>query len=205
MKAFRCLDRTEKRTAEPPPNCESMSKRSGANRISLRKEKTTKGLAMKNKHLSMMAIGVLALSPCARNAECQAQAVITETSTNTTAGTLSEFTPTTETLVVKSESATAPIRYSVTKQTTYVDETGAPIVWERVTPGTPISVQYLRTGDRLVASRVIVRQAAPLVEKKTTTTTTTTRKLTDDEKDAIEEQREKAKERREKARERDDD
>jgi hypothetical protein len=160
---------------------------------------------MKTNHLSLMAVALLALSP-----GVWAQAVITETTATTTAGTLSEFTPTTETLVIKSESAPAPIRYSVTKQTTYVDEAGAPIVWERVTPGTPISVQYVRTGDRLVASRVIVRKAAPVVAppvvEKRTTTTTTTRKLTDDEKDAIEEQREKAKERREKAREeRDDD
>jgi hypothetical protein len=166
---------------------------------------------MNTKQLSLMAMGVLAFSPCVWTSDCNAQTVVTETSATTTAGTLSEFTPTTETLVLKSETAPAPIRYSVTKQTTYVDEAGAPVVWERVTPGTPISVQYVRTGDRMVASRVIVRKAAPVVVpapaavEKRTTTTTTTRKLTDDEKDAIEDAREKAKERREKARERDDD
>ncbi len=175
---------------------------------------------MNTKQLSLMAIGILGFSPCVWTTDCKAQTVVTETTATTTAGTLTEYTPTTETLVLKSETAPAPIRYSVTKQTTYVDETGAPVVWERVTPGTPISVQYIRSGDRMVASRVIVRKAvavvpvapapavvapAPAAVEKRTTTTTTTRKLTDDEKDAIEDAREKAKERREKARDRDDD
>lgn len=107
------------------------------------------------------------------------QTAVTTTSTTTTAGTISEFSP--DTIVVRSETAPDPIRYSYSKTTTYVDETGAPVSLELVKSGLPVTVHYVKEGDRMVASRVIVRKAttttAPaVVEKKTTTTTTTEKK-----------------------------
>ena len=53
---------------------------------------------------------------------------------------------------------------------------------EVVKSGLPVTVQYVREGDQLVASRVIVRRVtrvvptAPVIEEKKTTTTTTTTK-----------------------------
>ena len=77
-------------------------------------------------------------------------------------------------MVVKTESAPAPVRYSVTKQTTVVDESGAPVAIERISAGSPLSIQYTGTGDRLVASRIVVQRpaAAAVTEQQTTTTTT---------------------------------
>jgi hypothetical protein len=101
-------------------------------------------------------------------------------------------------MVVRSETGTSPLRYSVTKQTTIVDDTGAPVSIERISPGSQLSIQYTGSGDRLVASRVVVGRPAtetmtsvPAVTgQQTNTTTTTTRPLTNEEKHALKEERE---------------
>src|SRR3954464_2553512 len=101
------------------------------------------------------------------------------TTTTTSAGTISEFSP--DTIVIRSETSPEPLRYTYSKTTTYVDEAGAPVSMELVKSGLPVTVQYVKEGDRLVANRVIVRRttttavpapAPAVVEKKTTTTTT---------------------------------
>ena len=106
-----------------------------------------------------------------------AQTVVKETTTTTTAGTISEFGA--DTIIVRSETSPTPIRYSYSKTTTYVDETGKAVSMETVKSGLPVTVYYTKDGDRMVATKVIVRNAAPptvpeVETKKTTTTTTTT-------------------------------
>ena len=102
----------------------------------------------------------------------------TTTKTTTSAGTISEFGP--GTIIIKSESSPEPVRYSYSKTTTYVDETGATVSMDTVKSGLPVTVYYTQDGDRMVASKVIVRRAAvvapatPVIEEKKTTTTTTT-------------------------------
>lgn len=124
--------------------------------------------------LAGVAAGMLA------SLSAYAQTAVTTTSTTTTAGTISEFSP--NTIIVRSESAPEPIRYSYTKSTTYVDETGAPVSIETVKSGLPVTVYYTKEGDGMVATKVIVRKAvttsgdATVVEKKSSTTTTTTDK-----------------------------
>jgi len=103
-------------------------------------------------------------------------------------------------MVVRTETSSAPLRYVVSKQTTIVDESGAPVAIERISPGSPLSIQYSGTGDHLVASRIIVQRpttvtapvtTAPVAtQQDTTTSTTTTRALTHEEKHALKEQRE---------------
>jgi hypothetical protein len=141
-------------------------------------------------------IGVIlfAFGLCAWSAELRAQD--TTTTVTTTKGAFTEFVPGSETVVVRSETNPAPLRYVVTKQTTIVDQSGAPIAIDQVRPGSALSVQYTGTGDRLVASRIVVERA-PLATEHTSTTTTTTRTLTHDEKEALEERREHRKERAE--------
>jgi hypothetical protein len=90
----------------------------------------------------------------------------------------------------------------VNKQTTIVDESGAPIAIERISPGSPLSIQYTGTGEHLVASRIVVQRPAEVTtepatttapvaaQQDTTTSTTTTRALTNEEKHALKEQRE---------------
>lgn len=107
----------------------------------------------------------------------QAQTAVS-TTTTTSNGTISEFSP--DTIVVRSESAPEPVRYSYSKTTTYVDEAGAPVSLELVKSGLPVTVHYIKQGDRMIANRVIVHKTtttttggAAVEEKKTTTTTTT--------------------------------
>jgi len=125
----------------------------------------------------------------------------TSTTVTTTNGAFTEYVPGSETMVVKSETGTtSPLRYSVTKQTTIVDETGAPVAIDRISPGSQLSIQYTGSGDRLIASRVVVRRAAAATTavtsvpagtgQQTNTTTTTTRALTHEEKHALKEERE---------------
>ena len=103
----------------------------------------------------------------------------TTTTTTTSAGTISEFSP--KTIVIKTEASPNPVSYSYTKTTTYVDETGAPVSIKTVKSGLPVTVFYVKDGDKMVASKVVVRKtettvpATPTVEEKKTTTTTETK------------------------------
>lgn len=104
-----------------------------------------------------------------------AQTVVKETVTTNAAGTISEFNP--DTIVIRSETSASPVRYYYTDTTTYVDESGAPVTVKTVKSGLPVTVYYTKVGDRMVASKVIVRKAvtAPVEETTTKTTTTTTK------------------------------
>ena len=98
-------------------------------------------------------------------ASAQTPAASTTTTTTTTQnsdGTVSQFSP--DTIVVKSTTSTAPLSYSYSKTTTYVDENGNPVSSETVKSGAPLTVYYTQDGDKMIATKVIVR--------KTTTTTT---------------------------------
>src|SRR5688500_918422 len=81
---------------------------------------------------------------CAWGTGVRAQATTTTTSSSNTAttvtttkGAFTEFVPASETIVVRTETNPAPLRYVVTKQTTSVDEAGVPIPVERISPGSP--------------------------------------------------------------------
>ena len=111
------------------------------------------------KHIAIMAL-------TANFAICgviRAQSTTTTTTKEvTTDGTISSFEP--ETFVIKSEAAAGPITYSYGKTTQYVDEAGNVVTRESIAPGVPVTVHYVREGDRMLADRVVIH--------KTTTTTT---------------------------------
>jgi hypothetical protein len=165
-------------------------------------------------HTTKSRLGLAAAAVLAVSSIATAQQVTVTESSTTNYGTVSQYAPG-QTLVVTRETG-GPLNYTVTKETTFVDETGAPVVAERVTTGVPITVHYVRQGDSMVASRVIVKKTTttapapapvrvtpPVTEttRSTTTTTTPVRPLTEDEREEIEERREEAKERREERRE----
>jgi hypothetical protein len=147
--------------------------------------------------INIIKIGValLAVGICIWSTEVRAQATTTVT---TTKGAFTEYVPGSETMVVRTETSSAPLRYVVSKQTTIVDESGAPVAIERISPGSPLSIQYTGTGEQLVASRIVVQKPAAVTTEPVTTapvatqqtTTSTTRALTHDEKHALKEQRE---------------
>ena len=147
-------------------------------------------------NITKIYAALLALGVCFCMTQGFAQ---TTTTVTTTKGAFTEYVPNSETVVVRTDANPAPLRYSVTKQTTIVDESGAPIAVERISPGSQLSIDYTGSGERLVASRIVVQRpatvtapatSAPAVTEQTNTTTTTTRPLTHDEKHAIKEERE---------------
>lgn len=104
-----------------------------------------------------------------------ASAQVSTTTTTTSAGTVSEFTP--GTITVTSGPSALPVSYASSRTTTYVDENGNPVSVQTIRSGVPVTVYYSQEGDRMVASKVVVRHVVPgddaTVIKKTTTTTTT--------------------------------
>jgi hypothetical protein len=112
---------------------------------------------------------------CPALAQTSDDSSTTTTTTTTTAGTVSEFGP--DGIVIKTTTGTDPVRYTSSKTTTYVDENGKTVSIKTVKSGLPVTVYYTKVGDKLVATKVIVRKAvvAPtnVIEKKKTTTTTT--------------------------------
>jgi len=151
-------------------------------------------------NISKIGAATLAVTLCVWATEVRAQTTTTTTVT-TAKGAFTEFVPGAQTVVVRTE-ASAPLRYVVTKQTRIVDEAGAPVLIERISPGSPLSIEYTGTGENLTASRIVVQKTtavtapvttAPVVSEKHTTTTTT-RTLTDKEKEALKERKEDRKE-----------
>jgi hypothetical protein len=149
-------------------------------------------------NITKIGVALLAVGICIWSTEVRAQATTTVT---TTKGAFTEYVPGSETMVVRTETSSAPLRYVVSKQTTIVDESGAPIAIERISPGSPLSIQYTGNGEHLVASRIVVQRLAEVTtepvttapvaaQQDTTTSTTTTRALTHEEKHALKEQRE---------------
>jgi hypothetical protein len=151
-------------------------------------------------NITKLGAALLAMGLCLASTAAFAQTSTTVTTTN---GAFTEYVPRSETVVVKTETSSAPLRYTVTKQTTIVDESGAPVAIDRISPGSQLAVDYSGSGERLVASRIVVRKPATVTapvttvpattERQTTTTTTTTQPLTRDEKHAIKEAREEHK------------
>jgi hypothetical protein len=151
-------------------------------------------------NITKIGVALLAVGICIWSAQVRAQ---TTTTVTTTKGAFTEYVPGSETVVMRTETNPAPSRYVVTKQTTIVDESGAPVAIERISAGSPLAVEYTGTGERLIASRIVVQRpaavaapvtTAPVTTQDTATTTTTTRPLTHDEKHELKEQREHRKE-----------
>jgi hypothetical protein len=149
-------------------------------------------------NITKIGVALLAVGICIWSTEVRAQATTTVT---TTKGAFTEYVPGSETMVVRTETSSAPLRYVVSKQTTIVDESGAPVAIERISPGSPLSIQYTGSGEHLVASRIVVQRPAEVTtepvttapvaaQQDTTTSTTTTRALSHEEKHALKEQRE---------------
>ena len=110
---------------------------------------------------SLTFLGVMLFTANIATAQTAAPTT-TSTTTTTSDGTVSQFSP--NTIVVSSTTSATPVSYSYSKTTTYVDENGNPVSSETVKSGAPVTVYYTQDGDKMIATKVIVR--------KTTTTTT---------------------------------
>jgi hypothetical protein len=120
---------------------------------------------------AMLALPSLALA--------QSTTIQSSTSSTTSAGTISDFSP--DAMTVRTVSSASPTSYTFTKTTTYVDENGNPVSVDVVKSGMPVTVYYTQDGDRMVASKVVVRRtttttdapAPAVIEQRKSTTTTT--------------------------------
>lgn len=114
------------------------------------------------KHTTLNAIGALLISTApltlttasAQAPETAAGAIIS------TEGTISESGP--QLLVIRNETATAPLRYTSGSATTYVDEQGQPVSVTTLKSGVPVTVYAIKVGEAMVASKVMVRKVIAL-------------------------------------------
>jgi hypothetical protein len=97
----------------------------------------------------------------------------TESATTTSVGTITAYTPDSDYIMFRTSTATAPVRYYYTKDTTILDPEGHTVTWSAIRPDMPATVYYTNVGDRVVVRKVVLSQPAAVYEKKETTTTTT--------------------------------
>ncbi len=122
-------------------------------------------IQMKNaiRHLSSATfLGVVLFTANIASAQTTVPVTTSSTTTTTSDGTVSQFGP--DAIVVSSTTSPTPVSYSYSKTTTYVDENGNAVSSETVKSGAPVTVYYTQDGNKMVATKVIVR--------KTTTTAT---------------------------------
>ena len=101
-----------------------------------------------------------------------ADTTVTKTEKTTTySGMVSEINPTTSTIVVKSETATAPATYNFTKETVFVDGEGKVVTYETV-KNSPVTVEYTTEGDHTIVRRVVMTKPGSVTKEVTTHTET---------------------------------
>ena len=101
----------------------------------------------------------------------------TQQTTTSAAGSIVTYTPDSDYFTFRTESATAPVRYYYTKDTTVVDPAGRVVSLSAIRPDMPATVYYSTVGDRVVVRKVVLAQpqAPAVIRHEETTTTTTTR------------------------------
>jgi hypothetical protein len=111
---------------------------------------------MKTRTLSLGAATLLGLL-AATTSTTHGQVPVETRTTITSTGTVTELAP--NAIAVKIKTSPAPIHYTFTKTTTYVDELGNPVSVEMVKTGAPVTVYYEKTGDNFIADKVVVKKS----------------------------------------------
>jgi hypothetical protein len=115
----------------------------------------------KNAFLTLCGLTLLSLAlyaPSALAEEVQQKKTTTTTTTTTTnsSGTVSTIGP--DMIVIRTSPSASPITYQFSETTTYVDEAGNPVEIESVAAGAPVTVFFSKEGDKMVATKVIVKK-----------------------------------------------
>src|SRR5438067_9141472 len=97
----------------------------------------------------------------------------TQQTTTSSAGNIVTYTPDSDYFMFRTTSASAPVRYYYTKDTTVVDPAGRVVSLSAVRPDMPATVYYSTVGDRAVVAKVVLPQARPaaVIDQQETTTT----------------------------------
>ncbi|MEO8438663.1 MAG: hypothetical protein ABI540_00415 [Spartobacteria bacterium] len=98
----------------------------------------------------------------------------TSTSTMDGTGTITTFTPSSDYMVMRTETSAEPTKYYYTKQTTVVDSEGNPVELSMLKADMPVRYTYTKEGDKMVVTKVTLEKPISYYKKETTTTTTTT-------------------------------
>jgi len=98
----------------------------------------------------------------------------TTESTVTSTGTIATYTPSSDYIMFRSTTDTAPVRYYYTKSTTILDPEGRTVTWSAIRPDLPATFYYVKEGDRMIVRKIVLTKPAATYEKKESTTTTTT-------------------------------
>ena len=99
--------------------------------------------------------------------------VSTTTSTLDGTGTITAYTPGSDYITFRTQTSAEPVKYYYSKNTTVVDPTGATVEMSMLKPDMPVRYTYVKEGDRMVISKVILEKPISYYKKTTTTTTTT--------------------------------
>lgn len=98
----------------------------------------------------------------------------TSTSTMDGTGTITAFTPGSDYITFRTQTSAEPVKYYYSKNTTVVDPEGQTVELSMLRPDMPVRYTYVKEGDRMVISKVILEKPISYYKKETTTTTTTT-------------------------------
>jgi hypothetical protein len=96
----------------------------------------------------------------------------TESSTVTSQGTITAYTPSSDYITFRTTTDAAPVRYYYDKTTTILDPEGRTITWSAIRPDLPATVYYAREGDRMIVRKIVLSQPGTVYEKTEQTTTT---------------------------------
>jgi hypothetical protein len=121
------------------------------------------------KKTSALAVSALALGGLLTAASVNADMTTTEKTTTYT-GTVSEVNPSASTIILRSESSSAPQTYTYNKETVFTDDQGKIVSYDAI-KDSPVTVTYTRDGDRMIVTKVT--KAPSTVRRETTTTTKT--------------------------------
>ncbi len=121
-----------------------------------------------------MVLGTLVALPLALAVSASAGMEQRETTTTTTySGTISDVSPSSSTIILKSDSSPQPVKYVYNDKTVWVDPAGNLVTMETVR-NQPVTIYYQKEGDQMVVTKVVTHKSMPskIIEQKTTTTKT---------------------------------
>ena len=95
----------------------------------------------------------------------QADTVVTTTpGAMTYSGVVTEINPTSNVIVLKSESSPTPITYTYTPQTVFLDTTGKTVSYETIR-NVPVTVEYYNENGKTFVRRVIATKPVKVIEE----------------------------------------
>ena len=110
--------------------------------------------------LVLLGVALYAPSILAQQVEEESTTTTTTKKTTNNMGTITQFG--TDSFMIKTPSGTAPVTYQYTETTTYVDEAGNPVAMETVKAGVPVIVYFSQSGDKMVATKVVVKKSTTI-------------------------------------------